>query len=235
MSRLGLARCRLRSSGNNVEHHQGFEIPRLRDLARHAIPHLVEATFVPLVIFYISLWGWGDNVAIVSALAWSYAALARRLITKKPVPGMLLIGLLGLTARSMIALAAGSLFVYFLQPSLATAAVGAAFLFSIPAGRPLAQRLAKDFVPFPPGYFKRPAIRRVFVQISAIWALVMLLNAAGALLLLVSQPVTTYLAAKTGLTGVVTLAGVLVSTWWFKRTIKREPPTDATGRELVVS
>lgn len=216
-----------------MEHHQGFEIPRLRDLARHAIPHLVEATFVPLLLFYVSLWGWGDRVAIMTALGWSYAALARRLITRKPVPGMLLIGLLGLTARSLIALAAGSMFVYFLQPSLATAAVGAAFLFSIPAGRPLAQRLARDFVPFPPGYVKRPAIRRVFVQISVIWALVMLINAGGALVLLVSQPVTTYLAAKTGLTGFVTLTGILVSAWWFKRTIRREqPPPDDELRRL---
>jgi len=33
-----------------------FEIPRLRTLARHAVPYLVEATFVPLAIFYVSLW-----------------------------------------------------------------------------------------------------------------------------------------------------------------------------------
>jgi hypothetical protein len=134
---------------------------------------------------------------------------------------MLMIGVLGFTARSLIALASGSVFVYFLQPSLATAALGAAFLFSIPFGRPLAERLARDFVPFPPGYLKRPVIRRVFMQITAIWALVMLVNAVSSLGLLVSEPLATYLAAKTGASVAVTLAGVVVSAWWFKRTIRR--------------
>jgi hypothetical protein len=64
-------------------------------------------------------------------------------------------------------------------------------------------------------------MRRVFVQITVIWALVNLLNAAMAILLLVSQPVATYLAAKTGVSAVVTGSGVLVSAWWFKRNLKR--------------
>jgi hypothetical protein len=195
-------------------------LPRPRDLARHALPHLIEATLIPLAVFYLSLWQWGSHVAIWTALGWSYLALGRRLVQRRRIPGILLLGVAGLTARSLVAMASGSVFVYFLQPSLATAAVGAVFLFSIPAGRPLAQRLAHDFVPFPPGFVKHPAIRRVFVQITVIWALVNLINAAGTLVLLVSEPVATYLAAKTGLTAVVTGGGVLLSAWWFKRTVR---------------
>ena len=198
-----------------------FEIPRLRDLARHAVPHLLEATLIPVGIFYLSRMQWGDRVAILAALAWSWAALVVRLVQRRPIPGMLLIGIAGFTARSLIGLATGSLFVYFLQPSLATASVGALFLFSVPFGRPLAERLARDFVPFPAGYLKRPVIRRFFVQISVVWALVMLANACGSVLLLVSEPVATYLAAKTGVSAGATAAGVAVSFWWFKRTIHR--------------
>ncbi|MBO0691536.1 MAG: hypothetical protein J2P58_01455 [Acidimicrobiaceae bacterium] len=204
-------------------HHAHFELPRLRDLARHAVPHIVEATLVPVAIFYLCLWHWGSHVAIWAALAWSSCALVRRIVLRKPVPGLLLIGWLGLAARTAIAAASGSVFVYFLQPSLATGVVGAAFLFSIPAGRPLAQRLARDFVPFPDGYIRRPAIRRVFVQLTVIWALVNLLNATGTLLLLISEPVATYVAAKTGLTAVVTGSGILLSSWWFRRVVKRHP------------
>ena len=77
---------------------------------------------------------------------------------KERLPGVLVIAALGLTARSVVALASGSsgLFVYFLQPSLATALVGGAFLFSVPLGRPLAEKLAHDFVPMPPVVFQRP-------------------------------------------------------------------------------
>jgi hypothetical protein len=102
---------------------------------------------------------------------------------------------------------------------LATAVVGGAFLLSVPFGRPLAQRLARDFVPFPEGYIKRPAIRKVFVQITIIWALVNLLNAGGTLILLVSQPIATYVAAKTQTSAVITGAGILV----FRRVVKRYP------------
>ncbi len=200
-----------------------FEIPRLRELARHALPHLIEATLIPLGIFYLSLWQFGAHVAIWAALAWSGSALLRRIILRKTVPGLLIIGFLGLAARTIIAAASGSIFLYFLQPSLATAVVGGAFLISVPFGRPLAQRLARDFVPFPEGYIKRPAIRKVFVQITIIWALVNLLNAGGTLILLVSQPIATYVAAKTLTTAVVTGAGILVSSWWFRRVVKRHP------------
>jgi hypothetical protein len=63
----------------------------------------------------------------------------------------------------------------------------------------------------------------VFVRITLLWALVNLVNAAGAIGLLVSQPVATYVAAKTAMSWVVTGAGVAISAWWFKRTVRLQP------------
>lgn len=63
-----------------------FEIPRLRDLARHAVPHLLEATLIPVGVFYLSRLQWGDRVAILAALAWSRAALVVRLVQRRPIP-----------------------------------------------------------------------------------------------------------------------------------------------------
>ena len=205
------------------QRHQHFEIPRFRDLARHAVPHIVEATLVPMGLFYGFLWLVGVWGAILAALAWSYVAVIRRLVTGRPVPGLLVLGTVGITARTLLALASGSAFLYFLQPSLVTGVVGGVFLLSVPAGRPLAQRLAHDFVPLPIAFVRRPAIQRVFVRITLLWALVNLVNAAGAIGLLVSQPVGTYVAAKTAMSWVVTGAGVAISTWWFKRTVRLQP------------
>jgi hypothetical protein len=216
-------------SADHHTHLPHFEIPRLRDLARHALPHVLEGTIIPFAVFYLALWEWGTMVGIVAALAWSWAALGYRVVRRRSVSGLLLIGIAGFTARSLIGLASGSAFVYFLQPSLATACVGAAFLFSIPAGRPLAERLARDFVPFPPGYLKRPVIRRVFMQITAIWALVMLLNAFGSVGLLLTQPIATYLPARTAASGLLTVGGVLASLWWFKRALRKH---EAAARAL---
>lgn len=210
-------RCR----ANGVEHHH-FELPRLRDLARRAAPQVLEATLIPLALFYAALRLLGPTGAIVAALGWNYLALARHLVRREKAPGLLVLSSVALTARSVLALASGaSLFVYFLQPSLATALIGGAFLLSVPLGRPLAEKLAHDFVPLPASFVKRPRIQRLFVRISLLWALVSLANAAGTIALLVSTPIATYLAAKTGLSGALTAGGVVVSFWWFRRGLRR--------------
>ena len=219
--RRGTLRSALRRRPNSVEHHH-FEPPRLRELARRAAPQVIEATLVPLVLFYAGLLALGPRGAICAALGWNYAALFRRLWCHERVPGVLLIATAGLTARSLVALFShGSLFVYFLQPSLATALVGGAFLLSVPLGRPLAERLAHDFVPLPPGFVKRPKVRQLFVRISLFWALVSLANAAGTILMLLSMPIATYAAAKTGFSAALTVGGVVVSSWWFRRSLRR--------------
>jgi hypothetical protein len=206
---------------NSVEHHH-FELPRLRELFRRAIPQIVEATLVPLGLFYAALSLLGPKGAICTALAWNYTALLRRLWRRERLPGVLLIATLGLTARSVLALVShGSLFVYFLQPSLATALMGGAFLLSVPLGRPLAEKLAHDFVPMPASFVKRPKVRQLFVRISLLWALVSLANAAGTVAMLVNFPIGTYLAAKTGFSSALTVGGIVLSSWLFRRGLRR--------------
>jgi hypothetical protein len=207
-----------------VDHHH-FELPRLRELARRSLPKLLEAMLVPLGLFYFALWALGPTGAICAALGWNYLALVRRIWRRERLPGILLIATLGLTARSVVALASGnSLFVYFLQPSLATALLGGAFLLSVPLGRPLAEKLAHDFVPMPAWFLTRPRVHQLFVRISLLWALVSLANAAGTIALLLNVPITAYLAARTGLSAFLTLGGILVSSWWFRRGIRRTEP-----------
>jgi hypothetical protein len=209
---------------NSVDSHQHhIELPRLRELAKRAAPQVIEATLIPLGLFYVALWALGPKGAICTALGWTYFALLRRIWRRERLPGVLVIAALGLTARSVVALASGSsgLFVYFLQPSLATALVGGAFLFSVPLGRPLAEKLAHDFVPMPPAFFKGPKVRQLFVKISLLWALVSLINAAATITLLLNVPIATYLAAKTGVSCSLTLGGILLSSWWFRRSLRR--------------
>ena len=214
---------RLRRANSVDTHQHHIELPRLRELAKRAAPQVIEATLIPLALFYLALWALGSKGAICTALGWTYLALLRRIWRKERLPGVLVIAALGLTARSVVALASGSsgLFVYFLQPSLATALVGGAFLFSVPLGRPLAEKLAHDFVPMPPAFFKGPKVRQLFVRISLLWALVSLINAAATITLLLNVPIATYLAAKTGVSCTLTLGGILLSSWWFRRSLRR--------------
>src|SRR5438270_10401659 len=196
------------------------EIPRLRTMARHAVPHLIEATFIPLVLFYTFLWTAGVWGALIAALAWSWCAIIRRVVTGQRLPGILVLGTLGITARTVAAFASGSVFVYFLQPTLTTIAIAGAFLLSVPAGRPLAERLAHDFVPLEPEVLGLPAVQRVFIRITLLWAFVNLANAIVSIVLLMSQPVGTFVAVKT--VGGMLLVGAAVgaSTVWFKQALR---------------
>lgn len=197
-----------------------FEIPRLRALARHAVPHVVEATLVPLALFYASMWLLGVWGALGMALAWSYGAVGYRMLKRRRITGLLLLGVAGLTVRTVIALASGSVFVYFLQPSLGTVMVAGLFLASVPAGRPLAGKLAHDFCPIPEAFAAHPGVRSFFARISVLWGFVLLANAGTTIWLLVSQSLNVYLLAKTVVSISLTAAAVAFSTWWFLRSMR---------------
>ena len=64
-------------------------------------------------------------------------------------------------------------------------------------------------------------VRQLFVKISLLWALVSLINAAATITLLLNVPIATYLAAKTGVSCSLTLGGILLSSWWFRRSLRR--------------
>ena len=81
-----------------------LEIPRLRAMARHALPGLIEASVIPLVVFYGALWLVGVWGGLAASLLWSYTAVARRLVTRQKVPGLLLLGVVGITARTVMVL-----------------------------------------------------------------------------------------------------------------------------------
>ena len=203
---------------SRIEH---VEIPRLFTLARHAGHQILEATLIPLVLFYgalsvVGIWG-----ALIVALAWSYTAIARRLLTGQRVPGILVLGAFGITARTVLAFATGSVFVYFLQPTLTTAGIAGLFLLSLPTGRPLAQRLAADFCPLSSGFLAHPPVQKFFSRLTVLWGGVQLANAAVTIGLLLSQPVHTYLWAKSIASLVLTGTAIGVSTVWFKCSMRR--------------
>ncbi len=201
-------------------HARELELPRLLALARHAVPHVVEGTLVPVALFYLVLKAVGATGALAVALAWSYGALATRLVFRRRLPGLLVLGTLTLTARTVAALATGSVFVYFLQPTLATVGLASAFLLSLPAGQPLAERLAADFLPLPAGVLRHPAMRRFFQRVTLLWAFVLLANAGLTLWLLVSQPLATFVLARAGVSVGFTATGVALSLVWFRRSVR---------------
>ena len=198
------------------------ELPAPRAMARHALPQLLESTIGPAALFYVVLLLLGLRGALLLTLAWSYLALARRIVTRRRLPGMLLIAAAVLTFRTVASLATGSAFVYFLQPTVGTFLVAAAFLVSVPVGHPLAERLAKDFCPLDPDMLKRPCVRRFFLRVSLLWTFVFVTNATVGLWLLLTASVGSFVVLKTLVTVVVIGLAIAVSTLWFRRALHGE-------------
>jgi hypothetical protein len=198
-----------------------FEIPRLRTLARHALPNLIEGSVVPVALFatvlhFFGLWG-----AMAAGLGWSYAAVIRRVVTRQRIPGLLLIGTVTLTARSIVAFVTGSSVLYFLQPTLGTALVAVAFLLSVAIGRPLAQRIAADFCPIPSHVMAQAHVRRCFLGISLLWAVTCLVNASVSVWLQFTQSVGTFVVTKSLTQALLTVVAVGISVVWFKRSVNK--------------
>jgi hypothetical protein len=180
-------------------------------VVRRCGPHLIEATVVPAVLFYGCLMAVGLGAAYVAALGWSYAALGRRLLRHLPVPPILVLGVIGISVRTLVAVISHSSFVYFFQPVLGTVAMGCVFLLSVCIGRPLIGRLADEFWPITTEMAERPAIVRLFRRLTLLWAAVNLASAALTMSLLLSLPLGAFLAVKQ-VSGLAVTAGAVFLT-----------------------
>jgi len=198
-----------------------MEIPDLRTLARHAAPRFIEGTLVPLALFLIGLHVLGVWAAMIAGLAWVYSAIGVRLWLRRPIPGILALGALTLTARTIVAIVSHSVVVYFLQPSLGTMLIAGAFLFSVPFDRPLAGRLAADFCPLPDTMHGNAHVRRFFRQISLLWAFAQTANAGITIWLLFSQSLSTFVVLRMVASTSVTVTAIIVSALWFKSSMRR--------------
>jgi intracellular septation protein A len=198
-----------------------MEIPDMRTVLRHAAPRFIEGTVVPLVLFLVGLRVVGVWGAMAAGLVWVYAAIGVRLVRRRAVPGILMLGALTITARTVIALAAHSVVVYFLQPSLATMLIAGAFLLSVPLDRPLAGRLARDFCPLSDEMHANQHVRRFFRRVSLLWAFAQTCNAAITIWLLFSQSLGTFVVLRSVVSASVTITAIVASAVWFKRSMAR--------------
>lgn len=163
----------------------------------------------------------GTTGALLAALGWSLAVIAYRMSTGKKVPGLVVLSAIGLAAKTALALATGSLVVYFLQPTITTALVGFAFLVSVPLKRPLAERLAHDFCPFDAETAEHPMLRLFFLRLSLLWAFTSLVNAGFTLWLLFTQDVTTFVLIKSFTGPTFTALTLGAAALWFRRRMNR--------------
>jgi hypothetical protein len=205
-------------------------IPELRGIVLHALPNVIEGKLIPVALFIVFLDLLGDLWALLITLAWALGAIAYRAATGRRVPGLLLFSAVALSARTIAALATGSMIVYFLQPTITTVLVGLAFMASVPLGVPLAQRLAYDVIPFDEATKQHPLVRSFFVRMSIVWALTSLANGAITLWLLLSSSTTTFVLVKSVLGPASAAVAIGVMLVWARLSLTRTGTTIVRAR-----
>jgi hypothetical protein len=201
----------------------------LRAVGRRLVPQLVEGTLVPTLLFYGLMTTIGIRAAFAGALCWSYTAVARRVATGRSVPPLVMLGTVGITVRTVVALSSGSTFVYFAQPVLGTVAVGTLFLGSIAVGRPLVARFASDFCPLPPDVAARPGVTRLYRHLTYLWAGVNLAAATTTFVLLVTLPLPAFVVARAVSGWGLTVVGVVVTVSLSVQAARREDLVATVG------
>jgi hypothetical protein len=202
-----------------------LQLPHPLLVLRHAIPVILESVVAPFAAYYCVLLISGFRGALVSALAWSYFLIGRRLFRHERVSTLLLLGTALLTLRTIVSFITDSAFVYFIQPTMSAFLASFLLVLTGLAGRPFTQRFTHDFCPLTPELLARPSVHRFFIRVSFLWAVTMFLNGAIVLTLLLTASARSFPLERLGATLSVTAAAIFFSINWFARTMRRDGVT----------
>ena len=187
--------------------------PRVSDVVSRTAASIGVACLIPAAVFSFIMMAFSVTPALLAALAWGVGVVCWRASTQRRPSGLLLLTLAILTVRTVVALATGSTFVYFLQPILANAAVAAVFLGSLLTTRPAVEWLAADFFPMDDGIAARPAVRRLFWRLTLMWGLLIAVKGVVSLWLLQSQSLVHFVVIKTVAISALTAVGAAATIW----------------------
>jgi hypothetical protein len=194
--------------GHPEAHHH---TPKLAMIMRHLGLSLLMANVIPSVLFFLCLRAGNVWTALIAALIWCYGAMAWRLRTKRRASGLLMISMVGLTAKTVLALASGSTFIYFLQPAVTDGIVAVLFLVSLATARPVVARLAGDFYPMNDEVAGRPRIQKLFWRLTLFWATLCLVKSIVTVFLLENLSTVSFVEAKSVFVLAVVIGGAAVT------------------------
>jgi uncharacterized membrane protein len=177
-------------------------------------------SIAPMGIFYAANSLFGLRTAALTTLGWYYGGLLLKAVRRKPVlaAGLLAAGLL--SVRAVVMFLSGSALIYFLQPVAGTVAAATVFAATALAGRPVLDRLAHEFCPFPEEMSVRLRKARFFSRLSVVWSLTYFVNAVGTVWLLTTASLNGFILMKSVLSPVVTVTAVLASYLVFRMTMR---------------
>ncbi len=202
-------------------------------VVRRSGPHLIEASLIPTALFWCGLTIVGLGTAYAAALVWLYAALLVRMLRRRPIPPLLVLGVIGITVRTTVSIASGSSFYYFAQPVVSSVVMGCVFLLSVLKGRPMVERLALEFWPLTAEMLDRPAVNRLLRGLTFLWAGTNLAIGATNLTLLLWLPLATYVAVRQVASLAITGTAIALTIDRSVRTARREGFAERPARRAA--
>jgi len=203
-----------------MQQRQTIHLGELSKHLGHAARHLFETVLAPLGLFYLLFTLTNLTGALIAALSWAFCAVGWRLIKRTPIPSVLLLTTALLVARTAVGFATGSVFLYFLQPTLQNFLYAFVLVATVPLRRPLLARLADDFCAFPTVLTERPRVQRFFRRVSLLWAVVFLTNGATTLWALARASLGDFLVVTTAGSYSLVAVAAVASLIWFRRELR---------------
>ena len=215
---------------------QVIDLPGWRPIVKKVFTTVALVSALPMAIFYIALSLYGLRAAALTTVSLYYGALVVKVLRRKPILAAALLTAGLLSIRTAVMFFTGSAFIYFLQPVAGTVALASVIAASALAGRPVLDRLAHEFCPFPAELSARLREQRFFGRLSGVWATTYLINAVGTIWLLRTMSVGGFVVLKSILGPALTITAVAVSLIYFHLAMRNQDvhlrwrqPTAPTG------
>src|SRR5215472_14115114 len=197
-----------------------LEFPRPLRLLGTVSWSLIESAGLPIGALAVGAWLYGRDAGLLAGLVATWLTALIRKIATGSVPSLLMITALVLTLQTAMVLATGQLWIYLLQFPAANLIMFVLFARTARGPHPLVARLAAEVVALRLTSH-HPGLHRFFQGATWLWAGIFLLLTAGLGVLMVTEPLKTFMALSTLVTIGLTMAGIGVSTLWFWSVLRR--------------
>jgi hypothetical protein len=138
------------------------------------------------------------------------------------VPSLLTISAIVLTLQTAMVLATGQLWIFLLHFPVANLCMSLLFARTARGPNPLVARLAAEVIALRQPATHHPGLHRFFQGATWLWAGIFLLLAGSLGVLMVTQPLATFLMLSSVATIALTAAGIGASVLWFVSMMRRQ-------------
>jgi hypothetical protein len=192
-----------------------LELPRPLRLVLTTVWSLTESAGLPLAALAAGSWLGGRDAGLIAGVAAIWFTAAVRKIVTGSVPSLLTISAIVLTLQTAMVLATGQLWIFLLQFPLANLCMSVLFARTARGPNPLVARLAAEVIALRQPSTHHPGLHRFFQGATWLWAGIFLLLAGSLGVLMVTQPLATFLMLSTVATVALTVIGTGASVLWF--------------------